>query len=296
MRSLFPVVFAGCVLLSTGVSAPVRAAGFDCSKASTQVEKIICADPELSALDDRLNKAYKKFLPLQSPADKKDVESFQRDWLKERNQCKDKECVKKLDDERIEAYEYPFTKEGQKEAQEKAKLEKRLAKRIALHKRLQWSDDCEEDFEDFITSSYATDDDQKNLGIAIYPLDGKTRLATVKCSSATYQDNFIVMLYEEDAKGPGRPLTFKYYDRDPSGKVEVRETKDGSGQVEFDPKKKTLSVLSLAKGTGECGSLTVYGFEGGKAHVLSARAQACFDDGRTSTEVEPEQWPLVQKP
>ena len=34
------------------------AASFDCGKAASEVEKIICGDDELSRLDESLNKAY----------------------------------------------------------------------------------------------------------------------------------------------------------------------------------------------------------------------------------------------
>jgi uncharacterized protein len=39
-----------------------HAAGFDCTKASTLVEKAICSDSELSKLDDLLMISYKEAL------------------------------------------------------------------------------------------------------------------------------------------------------------------------------------------------------------------------------------------
>lgn len=41
-----------CVFISSHVSA----ASFDCSKASSDIEKAICTDQELSNLDDQLTK------------------------------------------------------------------------------------------------------------------------------------------------------------------------------------------------------------------------------------------------
>lgn len=38
--------------------AAAQAASFDCKKAATKVEKLICADPELSRLDERMADAY----------------------------------------------------------------------------------------------------------------------------------------------------------------------------------------------------------------------------------------------
>lgn len=34
------------------VAVPVQAASFDCGKAGTKVEKLVCADAELSKLDE----------------------------------------------------------------------------------------------------------------------------------------------------------------------------------------------------------------------------------------------------
>lgn len=40
------------LLLSVGVGSVGHTASFDCNKATTETELAICADPELSALDD----------------------------------------------------------------------------------------------------------------------------------------------------------------------------------------------------------------------------------------------------
>ena len=46
------------LLLSVGIGSVGKAASFDCNKATTETEIAICADPELSALDDRLSRLY----------------------------------------------------------------------------------------------------------------------------------------------------------------------------------------------------------------------------------------------
>ena len=47
-----------CVLSFGFLVSPLYAASFDCNKATTETEKAICADPELSALDDLLGIAW----------------------------------------------------------------------------------------------------------------------------------------------------------------------------------------------------------------------------------------------
>jgi uncharacterized protein len=74
------------------------AASFDCRKASTLVENVICSDNEISALDDSLSAAYSSALA-EGKADK--IKREQKKWLKKRNSCKDKECVKKQYVQRI---------------------------------------------------------------------------------------------------------------------------------------------------------------------------------------------------
>lgn len=65
-------------------------ASFDCAKASTPVEKIICESPRLSALDDELAATYAAALKIDRDA----VRASQRRWLAEdRNQCDYDGCL-----------------------------------------------------------------------------------------------------------------------------------------------------------------------------------------------------------
>lgn len=81
------IMFAGLVLATTA-----QAASFDCAKAGTKVEKLICGDAELSKLDEELNTAYKTALQDKQQADT--VRQAQKQWMKERNGCADVGCVK----------------------------------------------------------------------------------------------------------------------------------------------------------------------------------------------------------
>ena len=71
-----------------------NAASFDCNKATTETEKAICDDPELSALDKRMSKAYKRARGSTSSGDV--YKSNQFKWLKSRDACiSDKQCLLK---------------------------------------------------------------------------------------------------------------------------------------------------------------------------------------------------------
>ena len=58
-----------------------HAASFDCAKAATPLEKLICSTPELSRNDEVLAKAYATALGGLSEGAKAVVQSSQRDWL-----------------------------------------------------------------------------------------------------------------------------------------------------------------------------------------------------------------------
>lgn len=73
-------------------SVSAHAASFDCSKATTAVEKMICANPEISALDDQLGSTYKS--AMEKTADRQSLEAGQLKWLKQtRNVCTDENCL-----------------------------------------------------------------------------------------------------------------------------------------------------------------------------------------------------------
>jgi uncharacterized protein len=75
------------------------AASFDCAKAASVIEKLICADDQLSKLDERVAEAYKKLLPLDPSA----WRSRQHAWLThERNRCSDAPCLKTAYERRLD--------------------------------------------------------------------------------------------------------------------------------------------------------------------------------------------------
>lgn len=70
-------------------SAPAFAAkpSFNCSKATHEVEKLICNDDELAALDVKLNDLYKIVYNNTPTAAQKRLKSKQIGWSKGRNDC-----------------------------------------------------------------------------------------------------------------------------------------------------------------------------------------------------------------
>lgn len=99
------------------ISCSAYAASFDCTKARTGVEELICADAELSRLDEDLAEAYGTAIRADSsPAA---VRQEQKQWLKTRNGCTDVACLRneyttRLSSLAFEAYRNDFNRENQK--------------------------------------------------------------------------------------------------------------------------------------------------------------------------------------
>ena len=92
-----------CIFLS--VPAVAVQPSFDCSKATHEIEKLICNDDELAALDITLNDLYKKVYDNTPAAAQKRFKSEQVGWWKGRNDCwksdDQRVCVKSVYETRI---------------------------------------------------------------------------------------------------------------------------------------------------------------------------------------------------
>jgi len=64
------------------VKTASMSASFDCGHASSPQERLICGDPELSALDSQLGKTYSAKRTLLSPKGAELLKSSQRSWLR----------------------------------------------------------------------------------------------------------------------------------------------------------------------------------------------------------------------
>jgi len=87
---------AGLTLLSL----EARAASFDCQKATTAIEKLVCSDARLSELDGKLADVYRRALSIAARPDA--LKAEQRAWLTaERAKCADVACLRETYQRRI---------------------------------------------------------------------------------------------------------------------------------------------------------------------------------------------------
>ena len=106
---LFALAFATvCIASADGaMAAPKIGPSFSCSKAQTKIEKAICADDGLAALDLAMAQIYKEVRSA-NPDGVDAIKSAQRQTIKNRNRCKGdsfalRTCIEKIYGERITA-------------------------------------------------------------------------------------------------------------------------------------------------------------------------------------------------
>ncbi len=75
-------VFSLIFLFTTSLAAPAGSASFDCAKASTERERLICANPGLSAADSRIGDSFAAALKALSEPGGKALLQGQRGWLR----------------------------------------------------------------------------------------------------------------------------------------------------------------------------------------------------------------------
>lgn len=92
-------VSAFCCIVLAQIDT-VQAASFDCAKANSKVEHIICDNPEISKLDENLTRSYKA--SIQDEIYAKTIREEQIRWIKHRNYCESSTCLKALYETRIQ--------------------------------------------------------------------------------------------------------------------------------------------------------------------------------------------------
>jgi uncharacterized protein len=91
----------GMLLFCVVLMPSARAATFDCDKASTFAEKVVCSDSRITAMDDELGRLYKAALA--SAPQKEALRTDQKAWLASRDRCQDSNCIMKAYSDRIAA-------------------------------------------------------------------------------------------------------------------------------------------------------------------------------------------------
>jgi uncharacterized protein len=83
----FAPILAAALICSIALPAQSATPSFKCTKATREVEDMICKDGELAALDRELAAVYSTLLDDSSPSMQRNIKAEQRAWLKDRNDC-----------------------------------------------------------------------------------------------------------------------------------------------------------------------------------------------------------------
>ncbi len=104
VRNVAVMLAAGILSLAFDAQAgETHGPSYACSKAQTDTEKAICADPLLSALDLAMARAYQALLAAK-PEQETAIRSAQRDAISERDACSaDSTCIAQTVEKRITA-------------------------------------------------------------------------------------------------------------------------------------------------------------------------------------------------
>lgn len=79
------------------------AASFDCTKATSDVERMVCSDHKLNRLDDFLSQNFNIAMNSEMPESvKSDIRKTQGEWIERRDSCTDEQCVKNMYSRRID--------------------------------------------------------------------------------------------------------------------------------------------------------------------------------------------------
>lgn len=84
------------------------AASFDCNKASTSVESLICSNTDISLADEKMASVYAKAKKINP-----EIVTSQRAWVKQRNVCQDVECLRTAIAERTKILTMMLSNAGQ---------------------------------------------------------------------------------------------------------------------------------------------------------------------------------------
>lgn len=107
MRHLLSVMNATTVafaLVSISCSYSL-AASFNCNRASTCTENVICETPQLSRLDSRMDRLYDELQDVASKKGARKLLNSQRVWLDNRDSCGcNANCLVSMYESRIELF------------------------------------------------------------------------------------------------------------------------------------------------------------------------------------------------
>ncbi len=227
--------------------------GFQCSKATSVVEKHICASTELSQLDARMSRFYKDARSRNIP----DIKSSQREWIKSRNNCQKANkadidsCLLFLYKQRVaelagrlsvvETQTAADTKATVSDAGIRLPANYQDLSQIELLGVLGAGDRCREKTEQ-----------HKKRYVQFYNFDNQDQLLALACEIGAYQDHYLTFyLKKNNATYKAYPMSWQLPVFNQKWLLE-KNIKIG-GKLQIESKNRTLTSLRLYSAFGSCG-------------------------------------------
>jgi hypothetical protein len=141
-----------------------------------------------------------------------------------------------------------------------------LSDRASWRPILGWSDECESAFQ----TSHAGNDP----GVVFHELAPRLAVVEVLCAAGSYQaSSTLVRLDERRSVPEATVLRFPVYEAQNNAPFKRMEATEIWGAVSIDPAKSVMTVLNLARQTGDCGVWTRYDIGGDAPAVMDAQAR-----------------------
>jgi hypothetical protein len=165
------------------------------------------------------------------------------------------------------------------------------ADRTAWRARLHWPDDCEGAFE-------ATDV-SGGSGLEIHALSDGSTLVQIRCAAGAYQPSQLVMRTTDARPSVASILSFTTWGSADGESLEQTESEEVWGELTYLPEAQELTLLSLSRQTGDCGTWAEYRLAEGnpKLEALYVRMPCPATPGEPADPVPgkpPEGWKRIE--
>ncbi len=154
--------------------------------------------------------------------------------------------------------------------------------RARWRSRLRWPDACEAEHARAVKILELHD-----ARLRVFPLGARRVLVEVACARGSYQDSLLYYLWDE-TREPALASALRVPTLEPvDDEWEPREPSEAAGTSRFDASRHVLSLTTLARGLGDCGTVARYRVQGAKLVLQELRGRGCDGD--------PEKAPLADK-
>jgi hypothetical protein len=141
------------------------------------------------------------------------------------------------------------------------------ADRAAWRARLHWPDDCE--------GAFQATDASGDAGLRIDRLADGSTLVQIRCAAGAYQPSQVVMRTTATERTPAASalLSFTTWLSPDGASLERAEVQELWGELAFLPATQELTLLSLSRQTGDCGTWAKYTLAGNTATLDRVHAR-----------------------